>query len=180
MEKETEKKATSVKTEICKSIISVLNEKNKRYGDSALSPRRIFFKGSSEDGILIRLDDKYSRISNSSELRTNDLFDLFGYLVLLSMAKGYNFPEKKPDGDGLDFNNKLRAILNTVYVRSNNVDKNQTFVFAKSNGNLIKIDQLINEISSVGVTIDNVTDIMVNLLNYFEEESITDFSVFLD
>ena len=69
---------------------------------------------------------------------------------------------------------------NYSYFRSNNVDKNQSFVFAKSNGNLIKIDQSINEIASAGVTIDNVTDIMVNLLNYFEEESITDFSVFLD
>ena len=114
MGKETLKKETAVKAEICKSIITVLSEKNKRYGDSALSPRRIFFKGSSEEGILIRLDDKYSRISNSSELRTNDLFDLFGYLILLSMAKGYNFPEKKTDGDGLDFNNKLRAILKSA------------------------------------------------------------------
>ena len=58
--------------------------------------------------------------------------------------------------------------------------KKAQYQIVNSNGNLIKIDQSINEIASAGVTIDNVTDIMVNLLNYFEEESITDFSVFLD
>lgn len=68
---------------------TVLLEKNKRYGDSALNPIRVFSKLNASDGILIRLDDKLSRIVNSKELRTNDVCDMIGYLSLLAISYGY-------------------------------------------------------------------------------------------
>lgn len=60
-----------------------LKEKNKRYGDSALNPMQIFTKSNAGNQICNRLDDKLSRIKNSSVLKKNDLSDLFGYVGLL-------------------------------------------------------------------------------------------------
>ena len=57
--------------------------KNKKYGDSALHPNNIFYKGDSTNSIKIRLDDKVGRIKNCEETRVNDVSDLIGYSVLL-------------------------------------------------------------------------------------------------
>ncbi|MBP8993139.1 MAG: hypothetical protein KBG30_04930 [Bacteroidales bacterium] len=73
-----------------------LLEKNKNYGNSALEPLRVFSKVENSEGILVRIDDKLSRIKNSKELRKNDVVDLLGYLVLLCIQKGWtNFNELK-------------------------------------------------------------------------------------
>lgn len=69
---------------------AMLLEKNKRYGDSALNPVKVFASHLDDvDSILIRLDDKISRIRNSEEIRKNDVSDLMGYCVLLCKAKGW-------------------------------------------------------------------------------------------
>jgi hypothetical protein len=74
----------------------LLLEKNKNYGNSALEPLRVFSKVENSEGILVRIDDKLSRIKNSKELRKNDVVDLLGYLVLLCIQKGWtNFNELK-------------------------------------------------------------------------------------
>lgn len=67
----------------------LLLEKNRRYGDSALNPRNIFSKTSSDEQIRVRLDDKLSRVMNSDTLRKNDVSDIIGYLVLLAIANGW-------------------------------------------------------------------------------------------
>ena len=64
-----------------------LKEKNRRYGDSAISPVQIFSKSSAGSQICNRLDDKINRIKNSSELKKNDVSDLFGYTALLMIEK---------------------------------------------------------------------------------------------
>lgn len=64
-----------------------LKEKNKRYGDSALKPQKIFSKQDSGSQICNRIDDKLGRINNSSEIKKNDLSDLFGYVALLLIEK---------------------------------------------------------------------------------------------
>ena len=86
MSEETQKKITTV----CDNMASLLIEKNERYGDSALSPINIFSKDCASDSVRIRLDDKLSRVANSSELRANDIYDLIGYLILLSIANGWD------------------------------------------------------------------------------------------
>lgn len=73
---------------LTEAMQQVLLEKNRRYGDSALSPRQIFSKVSAGEGIKLRLDDKLGRIINSQELRINDIADLIGYLFLLLIAEG--------------------------------------------------------------------------------------------
>ena len=74
---------------ILDSVNKVLLVKNKKYGDSVLTPTKIFSKMESEDSIYQRLDDKLSRIKNSDEPMKNDVFDLIGYLILLCVKKGW-------------------------------------------------------------------------------------------
>ena len=66
-----------------------LKEKNKRYGDSAISPLQIFSKVDASNQICNRLDDKLNRIKNSSELKKNDIADLFGYTALLMIQNNW-------------------------------------------------------------------------------------------
>ncbi len=73
---------------ICDEIKELLLEKNKKYGDSALDPVRIFSKCSTEEAILVRLDDKLSRLRTLSSDEDEDvLLDLMGYLVLLRVYR---------------------------------------------------------------------------------------------
>jgi len=69
--------------EICDSIKDLLLYKNQKYGDSALNPNNIFYKGDSTNSIKIRLDDKIGRIKNCEETRINDVADVVGYGILL-------------------------------------------------------------------------------------------------
>ena len=75
--------------EECDCIKEMLLEKNRRYGDSALSPMRVFSRASAEEQIRVRLDDKLSRIARGAGELADDedtLFDLVGYVVLLRVA----------------------------------------------------------------------------------------------
>lgn len=68
--------------------------KNRKYGDSALHPNNVFYKGDSTNSILIRLDDKLGRIKNNDgEIRVNDVCDLIGYLTLLLVSMGVDVSE---------------------------------------------------------------------------------------
>lgn len=81
--------ATSYKIQkITESLNELLQEKNKRYGDSALTPLEDI-KYTAEDGIKIRLADKVKRVINSDDLRKNDLADILGYMVLLCAHKDF-------------------------------------------------------------------------------------------
>ena len=70
---------------IFNAIKKVLLYKNKNYGNSALSPKNIFYKGDAKNAILIRLDDKLCRIiaNRNTDPRVNDICDIIGYLTLL-------------------------------------------------------------------------------------------------
>lgn len=74
---------------ICDDVKELLLYKNKKYGNSALEPTRIFSKASSVEQILVRIDDKLSRIKSGNSLLDYDedvVMDLIGYLVLLKIA----------------------------------------------------------------------------------------------
>lgn len=74
--------------EIMDSMKDLLLYKNEKYGDSALSPNNIFYKGDSTNSILIRLDDKIGRIKNNPDSlpRMNDVCDIIGYCTLLLVS----------------------------------------------------------------------------------------------
>ena len=72
----------------CDSIKKMLLEKNKKYNDSAVSPRQVFSKVSAEEGILCRIDDKINRIIQGDKNEDEDVWkDLTGYFVLLMVAR---------------------------------------------------------------------------------------------
>lgn len=75
---------------------TLLIDKNSAYGDSALNPIRIFSKAQAHSQILVRIDDKLSRIRNfqgqevgpSGDAAVEDTIqDLMGYLVLLKISQ---------------------------------------------------------------------------------------------
>ena len=74
---------------ICDGVKALLLEKNRRYGDSALAPLRVFSRSVPSEGIRVRLDDKLSRIRNAETLRRNDVVDTAGYLILLCVSEGW-------------------------------------------------------------------------------------------
>ncbi len=78
---------------VCEDIKNLLLEKNRKYGDSALNPNRIFSKADAVEQILVRIDDKLNRIQKGAGLLANDedvVNDLIGYLVLLKIALARN------------------------------------------------------------------------------------------
>ena len=75
---------------VCDALKEFLLAKNKNYGNSATEPVRIFSKSNANEGILVRMDDKLSRIKNSNELKRNDIVDLAGYLMLLMKNNGWD------------------------------------------------------------------------------------------
>ena len=73
---------------VCAQLADTLCEKNRRYGDSALAPLRVFSKASPEEQLLVRLDDKLSRLRSAQADEDEDVVtDLLGYLVLLLVAR---------------------------------------------------------------------------------------------
>ena len=73
---------------IVNNITKMLIEKNRKYGNSALKPQRIFSKASAVEQIKVRIDDKLSRMKNQQDDDDEDVTsDLIGYLILLKIAK---------------------------------------------------------------------------------------------
>lgn len=75
---------------------TLLIEKNEAYGDSALSPIRIFSKADSLEQLNVRIDDKLSRLAKGTSFGSEDtVMDLLGYLILYKIQherdlRGYN------------------------------------------------------------------------------------------
>lgn len=71
----------------CDRIKAFLLEKNLKYGNSALDPVRMFSQASATEQLLVRIDDKLSRVKRGGEFAGDDTtLDLIGYLVLLRVA----------------------------------------------------------------------------------------------
>ena len=74
---------------VCDDIKELLIHKNRKYGNSALKPCRVFSKASLVEQLLVRIDDKLNRIMQGAGLLANDedvINDLIGYLVLLKIG----------------------------------------------------------------------------------------------
>jgi hypothetical protein len=68
-------------------LTEFLLAKNRKYGDSALNPRRCFSKASPVEQIKVRIDDKLSRLENMRDDEDEDVvLDMIGYLVLYRVA----------------------------------------------------------------------------------------------
>lgn len=61
--------------------------KNRAYGNSALEPLRVFSRASAREQILVRIDDKLSRLARGEAAGEDTVADLRGYLTLLDVAE---------------------------------------------------------------------------------------------
>ena len=78
-------KATLVQA--CQDIVKFLLDKNRKYGNSAIEPVRIFSKADAVEQIKVRIDDKLSRLMSKQGDEDEDVLkDLIGYLFLLKVA----------------------------------------------------------------------------------------------
>lgn len=91
----------NVKQEILaqvKQVANMLIDKNKKYGNSALQPKRIFSRANPVEQLNVRIDDKLSRIANQQSDDDEDAeMDLIGYLILKRVCK--KLMEKEVDQD---------------------------------------------------------------------------------
>ena len=74
--------------EECDGMKKLLLEKNRKYGDSAIHPLKVFSKSDNSEQIKARIDDKLARVQNSPSDEDEDIvLDLIGYLILLRISK---------------------------------------------------------------------------------------------
>ena len=69
-----------------KEVTEFLLNKNKQYGNSVFEPMGIFSKGTPQEGLRVRIDDKLNRLmqgNDSIETDEDIVKDLIGYLTLL-------------------------------------------------------------------------------------------------
>lgn len=72
----------------CLALEAMLLEKQKQYGNSAIHPLRIASRAPVVEQILVRIDDKLSRLARGNGDGGEDVWsDLLGYIVLLKIAK---------------------------------------------------------------------------------------------
>jgi hypothetical protein len=79
--------------QVCDEIKEFLVAKNVQYGNSAIDPVRIFSKGSTEEQLRVRIDDKISRLvrGNASIEADDDIVDdLIGYFILWKVVARRN------------------------------------------------------------------------------------------
>lgn len=69
------------------ALHSMLLAKNRAYGNSALEPLRIFSQANPVEQLLVRIDDKLSRLARGVALDEDVEQDLLGYLILLRIAR---------------------------------------------------------------------------------------------
>lgn len=72
---------------VVNDIETMLLEKNRKYGNSALDPVRIFSKASTLEQLKVRMDDKLSRLRSAQTDEDEDVIDdLIGYLLIYKVA----------------------------------------------------------------------------------------------
>lgn len=75
--------------ETLEELRKMLLAKNRAYGNSALQPIRVFSTANADEALLVRIDDKLSRIQQGRADDNEDaITDLIGYLILLKAARG--------------------------------------------------------------------------------------------
>ena len=75
--------------EVLDQVGELLIAKNRKYGNSAIKPVRIFSSADPAEQLKVRIDDKLSRIAqgHGEDLDEDTVQDLIGYLVLLKVAQ---------------------------------------------------------------------------------------------
>lgn len=167
-----EERFNELKNSVLNSVSEVLIEKNRKYGNAALEPINLFYKGDSTTSISIRLDDKISRVRNAEELRKNDMFDLLGYSLLLGISQNYwNIPEN------YEFEEKVRYIIDQMreYVTFESWNQEKT-IFQKTSRVLFGLDCVLQTLEYSEFDKELLNDFILNLVEYFIEIECNDFN----
>lgn len=167
-----EERFNELKNSVLNSVSEVLIEKNRKYGNAALEPIGLFYKGDSAASIAIRIDDKISRVRNAEELRKNDMFDLLGYGLLLGISQNYwDIPE------GYEFEEKVRYIIDQMreYVTFETLNQEKT-IFQKTSRALFGLDVVLQTLEYAEFDKDLLNDFILNLVQYFIEIECDDFN----
>lgn len=90
--------------EECDGLRDMLLDKNRKYGNSALMPLRLFSSADAIELINVRIDDKLSRIQVAKARKQDDdedaELDLIGYLILKRVARRLHAPVPAESTDG--------------------------------------------------------------------------------
>jgi hypothetical protein len=74
-----------------KFFASFLDEKNKKYGNSAIQPVRLFSFSDNVEQIKTRIDDKFNRLLQGHSSDNEDVWlDLLGYFIILRVCESLN------------------------------------------------------------------------------------------
>ena len=117
-------------SEICDDIKELLIFKNRKYGNSALKPCRVFSKSSAVEQLLVRIDDKLNRIMQGAGLLAKDedvLNDLIGYLVLLKIGMSEEENKEVLENDLFQGGYKSITIPSTIpnYLKNSQENENE-------------------------------------------------------
>jgi hypothetical protein len=167
-----EERFNELKNSILNSVSEVLIEKNRKYGNAALEPIGLFYKGDSTTSITIRIDDKISRVRNAEELRKNDMFDLLGYGLLLGISQNYwDIPEE------YGFEEKVHYIIDQMreYVNFETFNQEKT-IFQKTSRALFGLDCVLQTLEYSEFDKELLNDFILNLVGYFIEIECGDFN----
>jgi hypothetical protein len=168
-----EERFNELKNSILNSVSEVLIEKNRKYGNAALEPIGLFYKGDSTTSITIRIDDKISRVRNAEELRKNDMFDLLGYSLLLGISQNYwNIP-----AEVYKFEDKVPYIIDLMseYVTFETFNQEKT-IFQKTSRALFGLDCVLQTLEYSEFDEELLNDFILNLVRYFIEIECDDFN----
>lgn len=167
-----EERFNELKNSVLNSVSEVLIEKNSKYGNAALEPIGLFYKGDSTTSITIRIDDKISRVKNAEVLRKNDMFDLLGYSLLLGISQNYwEIPEE------YEFEEKVHYIIGQMreYVNFETFNKEKT-IFQKTSRALFGLDCVLQTLEYSEFDKELLNDFILNLVKYFIEIECDDFN----
>jgi hypothetical protein len=173
----TEERFNELKENILNSLENVLIEKNKKYGNAALAPIKMFYNGDASTSIRIRLDDKISRIKNSDTLRKNDMFDILGYVILLGISENvWDIID-----DEMDFEQKINIIVDNAKndINFESWDQQKT-IFQKTSSSLFVLDCLLRSLNKEYDLKDVINSFIIALVRYFIEIECDNFEELID
>lgn len=109
---------TNYVKEYLTKVVDLLKEKNKRYGNSILSPIQIFRTDPGLNGVYVRLNDKFARLINQTAGEDEDVvLDIIGYLAFTAYLLRCEEDESSVSEEGAFsfFENYLIEIADSTY-----------------------------------------------------------------
>ena len=171
-----EERFNELKDSVLNSVSEVLIEKNRKYGNAALEPIGLFYKGDSTTSITIRIDDKISRVKNSEVLRKNDMFDLLGYSLLLGISQNYwNTPEE------YNFEETVYYVIEHLneFMSFEHFRQEKT-IFQKTSLALYGLDCVLQTLEYSEFDKELLEDFIINIVTYFIEIECDNFEDLID